>query len=138
MRGLKCLSQLQLSLDTDTLKSWNCEVTTSQTAEGQGKAAGPRGRAGTTAPKQTSRSGGSRSRGCACLRVGQQAPRRRPCHCPGRTTANSANTNSKTNNMNTSLHSLQKVRQMRLGRARTQETVRLQIHKKMSQHQRTP
>ena len=54
-----------------------------------------------TAPKQTLQSGGSRSRGCADLEEGRRAPGRRPCHCPGRTTANSANTNSKANNMST-------------------------------------
>ena len=54
-----------------------------------------------TAPEQTSQSGGGRSRGCADLGEGRRAPGRRPRHCPGRTTANSANTNSKANNMST-------------------------------------
>ena len=69
-------------------------------------AAGPGGRAGQAATEQASGTGGSWSLDYADLGAGQQAPGRRPHHCPGRTTANSANMNSKTNNMSTPSHSL--------------------------------
>ena len=49
----------------------------------------------TTTPGQTPQSDGSRSRGCADLGGGQQAPGRHPHRCPGRAMTYSVNKDSK-------------------------------------------